>query len=272
MGDECLDCLKDLKRFLKQDHLHGDHQAVLLALGEWKIMSKDLIPIFLLNCQGRTQDQELLCNACGSRVCILYSGSGIVCTHDVASDGPGRRVCHASGISVGVQAVVSTDACCYGVGDIDDASLVASVSFVLESEVCRDRTLRENAMLRLMLVIVRNLLDIKDPEMPFTASKDDAYRANMQDELIKQLHASGFLRLLTACAACCDEPHVSDLKMSVLEILYLLFSKCSVKQLLGPPVVIQKSVQPTTTRLPGRHSRFGGTLKESTIVRTLMMA
>lgn len=75
LGDECLgdyeklelmsECLKDLKRQLKFDHEHDPGRNVLLLLGSWDILRKDLVPIFMLNYRGETADQELLCNACG---------------------------------------------------------------------------------------------------------------------------------------------------------------------------------------------------------------
>ena len=58
-----LDCLKDLKRFLRKDD-EDEEKPVLRAIGQWQIFAKDLIPIFSLNWRGDTQDQEMICTAC----------------------------------------------------------------------------------------------------------------------------------------------------------------------------------------------------------------
>ncbi|KAI8872477.1 hypothetical protein GQ42DRAFT_161274 [Ramicandelaber brevisporus] len=48
-GDECLECLKDLKRSFRDDELNGVHW-VLEWLSQWGTLRGDLIPIFLMYC------------------------------------------------------------------------------------------------------------------------------------------------------------------------------------------------------------------------------
>ncbi|KAJ1670446.1 Topoisomerase 1-associated factor 1, partial [Spiromyces aspiralis] len=47
-GDECVDCLRDLRRFIRRDEQSKDKQ-VLRWLGDWGILERDLLPIFVLS-------------------------------------------------------------------------------------------------------------------------------------------------------------------------------------------------------------------------------
>ncbi|RKP10983.1 timeless protein [Thamnocephalis sphaerospora] len=63
LGDECLDCLRDLKRYLRVDD-NSEDKPVLRVLGESNVLNGDLLPILLLTCRGNTEDEELICAAC----------------------------------------------------------------------------------------------------------------------------------------------------------------------------------------------------------------
>lgn len=57
--------MRDLKRYLRYGHETDPEKKILLALGEWDVLRKDIIPIFLKCHRGNNQDEELICNACG---------------------------------------------------------------------------------------------------------------------------------------------------------------------------------------------------------------
>ncbi|OLY85728.1 Topoisomerase 1-associated factor 1 [Smittium mucronatum] len=44
-GYECIDCLKDLKRYIRIDEMGGE-RLVLKWLAQWKVFTRDLVPIF----------------------------------------------------------------------------------------------------------------------------------------------------------------------------------------------------------------------------------
>jgi hypothetical protein len=45
-GDEAIDCLRDLKRFLRMDEQYKERNAHLL-LGKWNVIQSDLIPLIV---------------------------------------------------------------------------------------------------------------------------------------------------------------------------------------------------------------------------------
>lgn len=59
-----IDCLKDLKRFLREDDQIPD-KPLLRTLGQWQVVQTDLLPIFLLNAPCQSKEQSWLAGACG---------------------------------------------------------------------------------------------------------------------------------------------------------------------------------------------------------------
>ena len=60
LGDEGLECLKDIKQLLRRDD-RTDDKPLLLNLGQWKFIQSDLIPILLsLTTQDGTSVQGTL--------------------------------------------------------------------------------------------------------------------------------------------------------------------------------------------------------------------
>ncbi|KAG2189072.1 hypothetical protein INT44_004214, partial [Umbelopsis vinacea] len=63
MGDECLACMKDIRKLIRNDSENPDNY-VLHLLGEFNIMSTDLIPIVLVNTELTSDVSERLVLAC----------------------------------------------------------------------------------------------------------------------------------------------------------------------------------------------------------------
>ncbi|TPX31694.1 hypothetical protein SeMB42_g07723 [Synchytrium endobioticum] len=246
VGDEALDCVRDLRKYLKFDHTSVE-RAISTQLGEWQILQDHLIPIFL----SEDTDDKL-------RFAILELWVPMTWAIDPKTKNARLQL--------------------YILQDYKLAFLADDILQALRNELFKplsvpfnERTSRENAKLRLILSLFRNLLGIKDVRASVSASHEEYFRAHLQEQLVLRMKEQAILETIVTFSASMEEKTFSEWNLLVLEIVYLLFKDRDPKELAtgherSDNVVLKDTMKEDQDRkrlvasISSRHSRFGGTL------------
>ncbi|KAI8832846.1 timeless protein-domain-containing protein [Chytriomyces cf. hyalinus JEL632] len=249
-GDEAMECLRDLKRLLRMDNDTPDRR-VFAVMGEWNVLSRDLVPLLI---HSDVNDEREYKRA------LLIVQLLVPLTWTTSDDAHALSPDQITTLLTYKDAFLADKV-------VDQIMLVLVKSLSLSY---RDRSEKDNAKIRLIITLFRNLLAIKDPQVSAAASAENYYRASLQEKLIVAFNKSNVLSLILTFAASMDEKEFSDYNMLVLEIVFLLFNNRTVKSLLQSTQTVQsetlsmlakKELSEKAARpLASRHSRFGGTL------------
>ncbi|KAL1919889.1 uncharacterized protein VTP21DRAFT_1821 [Calcarisporiella thermophila] len=262
MGDECLECLKDLKRMIRQDDDNPD-KFVLQTLFEMSLVDLDLIPILLLNAKGDSPHQERIALAC---VELMVPMTWPVTTSDLLN-------VQKAGTALTIASRILPDLKWH----LMQKEVIEAIMDVLLKPLTtpyRERSARQTEIIRLVLALFRNILAIRDPIVHSTATYSQIQRSLMQEELIIQLKEANVLELLLTFASSADEKEFSEWTTLVQEILHGLLLRIEPDSLVD----IKEEVTNASSQLrekflaeererrrrnrgsDGRHSRFGGTI------------
>ncbi|ORY47718.1 timeless-domain-containing protein [Rhizoclosmatium globosum] len=225
-GDEASDCLRDLKKILRADN-ETPERDVYGVLGEWNVLGRDLLPLLLATDVEKDYKRAMLIV---ELVVPLTWATSLEYKHS-----PNQ-----------MEVLLK-----YKEAFLNTAVLEKIMQVLLKSLAIphRDRREKDNAKIRLILTLFRNLLAIKDPQVSAKSSSEFNYRAALQERLIKEF---------------------SEYNMLILEIWYLVFRERTCASILEDTDVIQNdnllklAKQELTSKaarpMKSRHSRFGGTL------------
>ncbi|ORY20743.1 timeless-domain-containing protein [Neocallimastix californiae] len=252
IGDECYDCLKDLKKFLRQDDANVE-KHVSRALGSWMIVQKDLIPILI-----EYKDNDKIAMAV-VEVLVPLTWPIEISLEEIKNEDQDLPSQLEYLISY-KEAIISTDA------------LNALFEIIIKplSVSYRDRTYRETALIRLIFLLIRNLLCIKDKEASVLTSTDKLRRSTLQEKLMIKLQKSNFIELLLSFAGSLDETEYVEWNMLILEIFYHMYIGRDPEEILSNKHVglshkvtellkhEQKMNSIDLKKRYSRHSRFGG--------------
>ncbi|KAF8932695.1 Topoisomerase 1-associated factor 1 [Dissophora ornata] len=266
MGDECLECLKDIKKFIKYYDEPGDN-VVLTYLGKMGILEKDLIPIILLNTPASSPVRERLVLACVELIVpmtwpIDYKALQTMVIREEDSSLVGNlherleilRGYKRAFLKPGVLGAV-----------------FAVMLRPLEVEH-RMRTTRDQAVIRLGLSLFRNLVAIPDSQSSISGTMDQFISSIMQEELLERFQQENIMALLTTLASCATDAQMAEWNAITLEIFYYIFSGIDAEELV--PAVSgkaknsqlqdllnkeEKEKKSQSTAGRKRHDRFGTT-------------
>lgn len=252
IGDECYDCLKDLKKFLRQDDSSVE-KYVSRALGSWMIVQKDLIPILI-----EYKNDEKIAMAV-VEVLVPLTWPVEVSMEEIKTKDQGLPNQLEYLISY-KEAMVSTDA------------LNALFELIVKplSISYRDRNYKETALIRLIFTLIRNLLCIKDKEATVLTSTDKLRKSTLQERLMIKLQKSNFLELFLSFAGSLDESEYVEWNMLILEIFYNMYIGRDPEEILSTKTLglsnkvtelLQKEQRMNSIEIKkrySRHSRFGG--------------
>ncbi|KAJ3023466.1 UNVERIFIED_CONTAM: Topoisomerase 1-associated factor 1, partial [Siphonaria sp. JEL0065] len=245
-GDECLDCLSDLKRILRADN-ETSERKVFGVLGEWNVLARDLLP--LLQVTDVDSHYKMAMLIVELLVPLTWA------TSDEYKHSPNQ-----------IEVLLK-----YKEAFLNQ-NVVAKIMQVLLKSLAipfRDRRDKDNAKIRLILTLFRNLLAIRDPEASTGASAEFHYRASLQEKLLECFYETNVLQLVLTFAASMEEKEFCGFNFLVLELVYLVFRDMTVDSILGDSGVLEqeallklvkqehKAARPFKS---SRHSRFGGTL------------
>ncbi|KAI8050240.1 timeless protein-domain-containing protein [Syncephalis plumigaleata] len=224
------------------------------------IMTLDLLPILLNTYEGQTEDQDLICGACLELLVPLTW--------------PPEKT--LPWLTERRQQLWS-----YKYAFIHERALPALFTILTRwlSIPYVERSERRQALIRLLMTLIRNLLAIEDPCAPTSASADTLKHTHMQVDLIKELHRTSFVRLFLVMASSIASQEFSAWNLLLLEIIQLIFTQTTADRLVNEAIdakavhlqtdLLSKELQKEERirrdrkrNAPSRHSRFGGAITE----------
>ncbi|KAJ3135876.1 Topoisomerase 1-associated factor 1 [Geranomyces variabilis] len=259
LGDETLACLRDLKRLLRTDERSKD-RTVVRALGRWKILQTDLLPILrVAHASNKVKVAQAVLQLFVPLTWPINTAS-----HDAAGQQEIQRG--------------------YKEAFLQDGVLCSVLDLILTplSVPHRDRTERDHGIIGLVLTLFRNLLAIRDTQTDVLSTGEKYIRSTLQESLIVCLNKAEIIPLLLSFAGSVDQREFSDWNMTIMEVFYYMFLERDPGELLAANVSkgpYQNAAIPSpssdlkmmleaeaaakrkSARIPAsRHGRFGGTL------------
>ncbi|KAF9301915.1 Topoisomerase 1-associated factor 1 [Mortierella antarctica] len=218
MGDECLECLKDIKKFIKYYDEPGDN-VVLNFLGKMGVLEKDLIPIMLLNTPADNSTKERLVLACIELMVPMTWIIDIKALQEIATMEEDSSI-------VGNLYAKTEILRKYKKAFLQPGVLGAVFAILLKPlEVeHRMRTTRDQAVIRLGLSLFRNLVAIPDTESSITGTMEQFISSIMQEELLRRYQDENIMALLVTLASSASDPQLAEWNSLTLEVFYYIFS------------------------------------------------
>ncbi|KAF9285158.1 Topoisomerase 1-associated factor 1 [Mortierella alpina] len=266
MGDECLECLKDIKKFIKYYDDPGDN-VVLAFLGKMGILEKDLIPIMLLNTPADNSTKERLVLACIELMVPMTWIIDYKALQDIASIE--EDVSIVGNLHQRLETLRGYKKAFLRRGVL--GAVFAVLLKPLEVEY-RMRSTRDQAVIRLGLSLFRNLVAIPDTESSVRGTMDQFISSVMQEELLERFQEENIMALFVTLASSATDAQLTEWNTLTLETFFYIFMgvepddliptvsgqiKNSALQDLLQKEELQKKSQSTAGRK--RHDRFGTT-------------
>ncbi|KAH9811884.1 timeless protein-domain-containing protein [Melampsora americana] len=285
LGDECLGCLKDLKKFWRLDEDDED-RTVARLLYDSQILPKDLLPI--INSLDLDDKKDF-------RVSLLCSDliSALTWPIDVASelkemdellDQENKRELKQIDFSGLISAQLS-----YKRDILRSGALQHIFRLIVPSlqKGKRERTEKDENIISLILHIIRNLVALKDKPCPIGESSTSADDYQLQSELILQMSQFGIFDFLIHLSHGSNRFDIFGAwNIIALDIWHLLFRGINAEDLVDAESFSKtdeegqtvKTLSTSARRLeallaeeekqkrrearkaPTRHSRFGTTI------------
>ncbi|KAJ3376093.1 Topoisomerase 1-associated factor 1 [Allomyces arbusculus] len=241
LGDEAIECLRDLKRFLRYDEASKE-KTVARMLGKWQLLEKDLIPIM----EQHSGNQSVFFAAVELVVPLTwplesqYLGTDLLMYQRAYKD-----------------LLINSAA-------LDRAH---EMMLVLLETPFRQRSERTNAVIRLLLYLFRNLLAIPDPSLGAVAATDAWMQAQMQERLLFKLQKLDVLSFFVSVASSIADRQFDPWNTTMVEIFFLILCTCDVKTLFqtsneaANETIADILAKESRSRIipQKRHSRFAGT-------------
>ncbi|TPX32580.1 hypothetical protein SmJEL517_g04318 [Synchytrium microbalum] len=245
-GAEAIDCLRDIRRFLKHDVM-GKEMYISIQLGRWQILQKDLLPMFMSD----ETDEKL-------RRAIL----------DLFA--PMTWEINPKTKNIASQKAVLRE---YKIAFLGDGVLRTFRNELLVILGTEDWSKHEKNIpkLRLLLNVIRNVLSIKDDRVSVFSSTEAYMKAHLQEQLVLQMKDESILEFIITFAASMGDPQFAQWNMLIMEIVYFLFRDRDPEELVTRKekivnTILEDSLKEDDERkrrvagISSRHSRFGGTL------------
>jgi replication fork protection complex subunit Tof1/Swi1 len=207
------DCLRDLKRFLRLDEEEKDRTTHLL-LGKWKFVETDLIPLLITS--SNQKNYKLAMATCEVLVPLTWP----IEKNSSAEEKDILIMYKAAFLKKGTWNAVYSN-----------LTPRFSIMLHLFSVPYSQRPEKDQARLRLLLCLVRNVLAIADSVDSVASSKEQYWNSTLQEDLIVLMKAENMLDLIISLAASANEPEFRQWSALMLEIVYCVFRERSVEDI-----------------------------------------
>ncbi|CAO3621691.1 unnamed protein product [Cunninghamella blakesleeana] len=260
VGDEALACLKNLKRIIRADEIFT--RNVLIKLN---VIETDLIPIILTHSKLSSPISERFILGCMEIIVPL--------TWPIQKDDDPLDE-ELEGANLQQLQKLKTQLTEKGIFEATLRVLLKSLRIPF-----RERSSRDQSIIRLILYFWRNLTAITDPKVTNIASEEQVLLSSSQELLFIRLHESNVLELLLTMSSNNDAAEAGEWNVIILEILYHLLKHANAKEIfmtkeMNTPVnnkYVNTSNKLSTMlnsensnkrlktfNTPSRHNRFGG--------------
>ncbi|EOQ99643.1 hypothetical protein E3P92_01291 [Wallemia ichthyophaga] len=257
LGDECLGCLKDLKKFWRKDD-DDPNRTVARILHESGVFTNDLLKILALSVSRGNSGDRIALAATDLISCLTWPISIEEEFKELVDREEEHKVINFEYTSF-IQAQQA-----YKLAIVKSKTVQHLLELLLPrlAKSRLERTERDDQVVALILHTFRNILAIKDT---------DAH-PGVQSELIDQMHSFEILSLFNTLASSSDQRELIAYNVVVLEIFHFLFRGIRADELTLDPVKASSAglsnlldIENKQKRLnnrsnTSRHSRFGTTV------------
>lgn len=280
VGDDCLECLRDLRRLWRQDDTDAS-RAIARVFAELGTLHNDLIPI-LLHCAGGGDKADKIALACTDLITALtWPIDWDAELHDMSrADGDGDENEQVLAKLVELQnAQITYKASILRVrakeprlAERTTLGCVLRHILVPALKPRAERTERDTGVLSMCLHLFRNLLAIRDPPLASSISTRNVSNAALHSVLVQQMDATHILDTLRMLASQADSKEFDTWAPIVADCVFHMYAGTDVAALASTGT---KDTSPLATSLAeeathkrsslrmasARHSRFGTTIQ-----------
>ncbi|KAF7726188.1 Topoisomerase 1-associated factor 1 [Apophysomyces ossiformis] len=256
VGDEAL----DLKRFIRYGTREPE-KSTLFILAEFNLIEKDLVPLILTHANQDSAIAERFVLACVELIVPM--------TWPLDKDNEEERPIYSRMLEYHRQ---------YKLALLAPNVLEAIVHLVFRplSVPFRERSERDQTVIRLVLYLLRNLTAIPDLRVSPSATGDMLRMATMQERLLIRFCESPIMELLLTMASSSMDADSAEFNVMVLEIVHNILQHVNPKDVFLGDINKKADNANQTSKLsllleeendrkrvksrkePTRHNRFGG--------------
>ncbi|WFD33443.1 Topoisomerase 1-associated factor 1 [Malassezia cuniculi] len=275
LGDDCLGCLRDLRRLWRQDE-EDELRTIGRVFAELGVLHNDLVPI-LLHSAGTDEKGARIALACADLLTAL------TWPIDWAAEVKGAVARDQMDDSLACADALRGFQVQYKASIIrgrareprlaEETVLGLVMKHMLLPALAKprpERTERDTGVISMALHLVRNLVAIEDPPVHGPASVDALAQATLQSALVAQLDATHLLDVVLMIASNADSREYELWTPVVADIVYHLFVGLDVADFAGrsdatPLAAALYAEEVKKGRMPrqygARHSRFGTSIQ-----------
>ncbi|KAG0150956.1 hypothetical protein CROQUDRAFT_130388 [Cronartium quercuum f. sp. fusiforme G11] len=289
LGDECLGCLKDLKKWWRLDE-ENDDRTVARVLFDSQILPNDLIPILTsvdLNDKKDMRVALLCCDLVSALTWPIDIASELKEINELEDEEEKRRLSRIdfSGLIAAQQS--------YKRDILRSGSLAHIFKLIVPSlqKGKRERTEKDENIISMILHVIRNLVALRDKPPPIGESSLTTNEYQLQSDLIMQMSQFGIFDFLIHLSHGANRfDAFGTWNIIVLDIWHLLFRGIDAEDLIDSESFTNINDQGQTVstlstsarklenllaeeerekrrqarKAPTRHSRFGTTISVHT--------
>ncbi|KAJ1720187.1 Topoisomerase 1-associated factor 1 [Coemansia erecta] len=261
---DCLGSLKDIKRYIQLDE-QGEGKLVLQWLGEWSILERDIIPIFIISAKtlldtatglkpednGSDDDQAL-------KIVVSCVELFVFLTWSMDSE--------TEEVKMQFIRILRSYKRAFANDELIFCLLAIAVMYMKRGSALSEK---EWMMVKGILYVFRNILAIPDP-LVSPSSGVMAAQIEVHDRLIAVLEKQMAIDFFLTLASSADQRRMKDLRKTLLDIVYYLFYRVPVTALFSQQQDTWFKDSEHHRSKSSRHNNFGGVYAVSTGEGTIM--
>ncbi|KAJ2588702.1 Topoisomerase 1-associated factor 1 [Coemansia sp. RSA 1722] len=250
---DCQASLKDIKRYIQMDE-QGEGKLVLQWLGEWQVLEKDIIPIFIINAKELAKGPGDF--ALKTVVSCIELFVFLTWSMDSETDE----------VKMQFIRILRSYKRAFAKDDVVFNLLAVAVMYTKRGNALSDK---EWMIVKGIMYVFRNILAIPDPLVAPAAGSLTA-QVEIHDKLIAVLDKHLATDFFLALASSADQRRFKDLRPTLLDIVYFLFYRVPVAALFSQPQSTWFKDSESHRDKSSRHNNFGGVFAVSTGEGTIM--
>ena len=214
-GEECLECLHDIQRYLRHDD--PDTQLYHRKLGEWNIVRTKLLPLALLY-------KDQIDTVKGRKTLFTVTKLLVMLTMPLDTDMPDDADKCAWAAQIRQQ---QRHAAINKADFLREGVILTFTSLLQEplSHMGRKRTEKDNITIELVLTLFRNLLVAGDPSAHTKLGDADAADRlrQLHEDMVLALHHEYVVQIILMLTEDIESSTNKDWNLLMLELFHLLF-------------------------------------------------
>ncbi|UZJ57027.1 hypothetical protein CBS101457_006347 [Exobasidium rhododendri] len=229
LGDDCLRCLRDLRKLWRQDE-EDHHRVIPKIYAEVNVLQTGLLPL-LLKSANMGEKGHKIALACTDLLTTITWPIDMVAERQAAlqrEDEDGNvmatyQILQTAFVSYKSAVLRTRSRETRGSQRSVLSSIMLLVLLPSLSKPRHNRSGRDIGTISMCLHLFRNLLAINDPMATSLSNLEDITNSKLQSELVVELHSSRILDAVLMISSNADTKDFNDWNVVVLECVYYMF-------------------------------------------------